>query len=99
MRKQLLLSLAAFLTLQSGKTQAYKSSLTFQKNQYAAAAILVPYAEDVVTDAVKEYMLCKGFKDAHFKDFIIYRSVPLNNDASVSADTYFNISQKSHSEK
>jgi hypothetical protein len=99
MRKQLLLSIAAFLILQSGRTQAYKSSLTFQKNQYAAAAIQVPYAEDVVTDAVKEYMSGKGFKDAHYKDFIIYRSVPLNNDASVSADAYFNISQKSHSEK
>jgi hypothetical protein len=79
--------------------QSYKSSLSFQKSQYPVAAIQVPYEEDVVTDAVKEYMSRKGYKDAHYKDFIVYRSVPLNDASASTIDAYFNINQKSHAEK
>ena len=41
----------------------------------------------------------KGYKDAHYKDFIVYRSVPLNETSSSTTDAYFNIIQKSHAEK
>ena len=41
----------------------------------------------------------KGYKDAHYKDFIVYRSVPLNEESSSTIDAYFNINQKSHAEK
>src|SRR3954469_9563733 len=79
--------------------QAYRTTYTFQKNLYPAAAIQVPYEEDVVTDAVKDYMTGKGYKDAHYKDFMIFRSVPLENGSAVYSDAYFNISRKSRSEK
>ena len=81
------------------RAQSYKSTLTFQKNLYPVATIQVPFEEDAVTAAVKDYMSRKGYKDAHYKDFILYRSVPLDSGSSVVSDAYFNINQKSHSEK
>jgi hypothetical protein len=99
MRNRLLFSLPALFVLSTINAQSYKSSLTFQKNLYPVAAIQVPYDEDVVADAVKEYMTGRGFKDAHFKDFMIFRSVPLDNSSAAYSDAYFNITRKSRSEK
>ena len=99
MKNYLLLAVIALFSFQTGQAQSYKSSFTFQKYLYPVAAIQVPYEEDVVTDAVKEYMSRKGYKDAHYKDFIIYRSVPLNDETTSIVDAYFNINQKSHAEK
>jgi uncharacterized coiled-coil protein SlyX len=92
----LFLSLISFHTV---RAQSYKGTYNFQKNLYAAAVIQVSYEENVVTDAVKEYMSRKGYKDTHYKDFIVYRSVPLNEEPASAVDAYFNINQKSHSEK
>jgi hypothetical protein len=99
MRSLLLFLGSAALICPAASGQSYKSSYSFQKNLYAAAAIQVSSEEDVVTDAVKEYMARKGFKESHYKDFIVYRSVPLAVDAGSTVDAYFNINQKSHSEK
>ena len=99
MRILLQLLILAFLICPNLQAQSYKGSLSFQKNQYPVAAIQVSYEEDVVTDAVKEYMSRKGYKDAHYKDFILYRSVPLAEAPESTIDAYFNINQKSHSEK
>jgi hypothetical protein len=98
MRILLLLSFSIFITA-TLRAQSYKSSLTFQKNLYSVATIQVPFEEDAVTAAIKDYMSRKGYKDAHYKDFILFRSVPLDSSSSVVSDAYFNISQKSHSEK
>lgn len=99
MRNFLLFLFFTFIFSFAVHAQSYKGNLSFQKNQYAVAAIQVPYEEDVVTDAVKEYMSRKGYKDAHYKDFIVYRSVPLNETSTSTIDAYFNINQKSHAEK
>jgi hypothetical protein len=99
MRKILFFTVTALFLLTSINAQSYKSSLTFQKSQYTVAAIQVPFEEDVVTDAVKDYMLRRGFKDAHYKDFIVFRDVPLDSGTAVLSDAYFNIIRKSHAEK
>jgi hypothetical protein len=99
MRNLFLLLTATLLLSGSLNAQSYKTTYTFQKNAYPAAAIQVPYDEDVVTEAVKDYMTGKGYKDAHFKDFMIFRSVPLDNGSSAYSDAYFNITRKSRSEK
>src|SRR5882757_5299445 len=99
MNNLLLLFPATLLFAELLNAQSYRATYTFQKNAYGAAAIQVPYEEDVVTEAVKDYMTGKGYKDAHYKDFIIFRSVPLDNSSSVYSDAYFNISRKSRSEK
>ena len=79
--------------------QSYRTTYTFQKNTYGAAAVQVPYDENVVTEAIKDYMTGKGYKDAHYKDFVIFRSVPLDNGTTDFSDAYFNIEKKSRSEK
>lgn len=99
MRRFLFVVSALFLFYSAGRAQAYKSSLVFQKNPYAVASIQVAYEEDVVTDAIKTYMSEKGFKEAHYKDFIVFRSVPLDNSSTIYSDAYFNITRKSRSEK
>ena len=97
----LLLSILLLLLLSMNilHAQSYKSSMLFQKNNYPVAAIQVPFDEDVVTDAVKDYMSSKGYKDAHYKDFVVFRDVPLQANSSVLSDAYFNITKKNHSEK
>jgi hypothetical protein len=99
MRNFLMFLFLCLISFSTVNAQSYKGSYNFQKNLYAAAVIQVSYEEDVVTDAVKEYMSRKGYKDAHYKDFIVYRSVPLDEDPGSTVDAYFNINQKSHSEK
>jgi hypothetical protein len=99
MRKILFAVLPVLCILTTVKGQSYKSSYLFQKNNYPVAAIQVPFGEDVVTDAVKDYMNSRGYKDAHYKDFIVFRDVPIQEGSSVLSDAYFNVSKKSHSEK
>jgi len=98
MRKWISLALVLFYATPP-KAQSYNSHLTFEKHAYPVAALQVPYPEDVVTHAVKEYMLARGFTEAHYKDFLVFRSVPLDAGTSQSSDAYFSIAQKSHSEK
>ena len=98
--RNLSLFFSAFLLFSGSlSAQSYRTTYTYQKNAYGAAAIQVPYEENVVTEAVKDYMTGKGYKDAHYKDFVIFRSVPLDNHSTVYSDAYFNISKKSRSEK
>ena len=99
MRNPLVLFVVTFCLFTSLNAQSYKSSYTFQKTPYPVASIQVPYEEDVVTEAVKDYMTGKGYKDSHFKDFIIFRSVSLENGSSGFTDAYFNVTRKSRSEK
>jgi hypothetical protein len=100
MMRNCLTCLFVFLfSLQVVRAQSYKSSLLFQKNNYTVAAIQVPYEEEVVTNAVKEYMAARGYSESHYKDFLVFRSVPLENGSASSVDTYFNIVRKSHAEK
>jgi hypothetical protein len=99
MRNLPVLFVVFFFCFTSLNAQSYRTTYTFQKNAYGAAAVQVPYEENVVTEAVKDYMTGKGYKDAHFKDFVIFRSVPFDNSSTIYSDAYFNISTKSHSEK
>lgn len=98
MRKLIPTTVFAVLALFTVNAQSYSSNLSFQKNQYAVAAIQIPFEEDVVTDAVKDFMSRKGSKDAKYKDFIVFRSVALDSSA-VLTDAYFNINRKNRSEK
>jgi hypothetical protein len=96
--RRILLSVIT-LSVFAVRAQSYKSTYTFQKNVYAVAALQIPYPEDVVSGAIKEYMLSKGFKDTHYKDFMVFRSVPISQTGGAASDAYFNINQKNRSEK
>jgi hypothetical protein len=99
MRKLLLFVFPAIFAIPSAKAQSYKSSYTFQKNLYPVAAIQVPFEEDAVKDALIDYMKAHGYKDAHYKDFIVFRDVPLDKNNAAVSDAYFLVDRKSRSEK
>jgi len=99
MRNLLVLFVVTLCLFTSLNAQSYKGNYTFQKASYPVASVQVPYEEDVVTEAVKDYMTGKGYKDSHFKDFIIFRSVSLGNGSADLTDAYFNVTHKSRSEK
>jgi hypothetical protein len=99
MRSLSVLLVVTFFLLTSLNAQSYKNTYTFQKTPYTVASVQVPYDEDVVTEAVKDYMTGKGYKDSHFKDFIVFRSVSLDNGPAGLTDAYFNVNRKSRSEK
>ena len=99
MLKFLLLSVSSIFVFTTLNAQSYKSSLSFQQNLYTVAAIQVPVEEGVATDAIKDYMSRKGFKDSHLKDFIVFRSILLDSTSGLISDAYFTIERKSHSEK
>jgi hypothetical protein len=95
----LFISASLFISSLNAQSQSYNSSLSFQKNKYTVATIQVPFETDVVASAVKDYMSRKGFKDSKYKDFVVFRSVPLDSSSAVFSDAYFNINRKSRSEK
>ena len=99
MRKFLLFIFAALTIVITSKAQSYKSSYTFQKNVYTTAAIQVPFEEDAVKAALIDYMQAHGYKEAHFKDFLVFRDVPLDQNSSTVSDAYFIVDRKSRSEK
>lgn len=98
--KKFLLFVSSFILLFTiSKGQAYKSSYTFQKNAYPVAAIQVPFDEDAVKEALVDYMQAHGYKDAHYKDFLVFRDVPLDKNSATVSDAYFVVDRKSRSEK
>ena len=99
MRKILFSVISLSFFISTTRAQSYKSTYTFQKNVYTVAALQVPYPENVVSEAIKDYMLSKGYKDTHYKDFMVFRSVSINPAGGKTSDAYFNINQKNHSEK
>jgi hypothetical protein len=99
MRNFLTCLIFLLFSLQTANAQSYKSSLLFQKTNYPVAAIQVPYDDDVVANAVKDYMAARGFSESHYKSFLVFRSVPLENGSASVVDAYFNIERKSHAEK
>ncbi len=99
MRRLLLVCIPVFFILPSLHAQSYNSNLVFQKNRYAVASLQLPYEEDVVTAAIRDYMSRKGFKDSRYKDFVVFRSMPLDSSRTIITDGYFDISRKSRSEK
>jgi hypothetical protein len=99
MRKVLLSSVLSGLLFSALSAQSYNSSISFQKNQYTVAAVQIPADEDVVSAAVKDYMSRKGFRSAGYKDFLVFRSVPLDSDRNDLSDAYFSIGRKSRAEK
>jgi len=99
MRKLLLFIISVVCICSISNAQSYKSNYTFQKNVYPVAALQVPFDEDAVKDAMIDYMQSHGFKEAHYKDFLVFRDVPMDKNSSAVSDAYFIIDRKSRSEK
>lgn len=96
MKKHLLLFIILFvfkITTYS-QAQAYESKIDYQKTMQQVAMIELPYKTDVVEDAIKDYMVKKGFKSSSSKGFDVYRGIKLDDADADPSDLYFKIDKK-----
>ena len=70
-----LILLAVFILFSASFTvkaqQAYDSKMDYQKSSIAVASIELAYSQDVVEDAIKDYMSKHGHKNSNSKGFIV----------------------------
>ncbi len=74
--------------------QAYDSKLDYQKTSISTASIELAYSQDVIEDAIKDYMVKKGVKSSSTKGFTVYRGAKLDDADSDPRDLYFKIERK-----
>lgn len=96
MKKNLLLLvlLIAFRLTTFSQPQAYEGKLEYQKTLQQVAIIEVPYKDGIVEDAIKDYMVKKGFKSSSSKGFDVFRSAKLDDADADPSDLYFKIERK-----
>ena len=79
--------------------QAYIGETELRSAKQASAVIRLPYNNDPVEDALKQYMMTKGFKSTNVSGFILFRSVPLDATDTTLNDLYFKADVASRKEK
>ncbi len=98
MKKNLSLLIVLFVfkiaTYAQAQPQAYDGKLDYQKTSQQVALIEVPYKADVVEDAIKDYMVKKGFKSSSSKGFDVYRGIKLDDADADASDLYLKIDKK-----
>ena len=99
MRKILLLVIVLLACKQVTRAQAYEGKLEYQKTMQPVAIVELPYPQDVVDDAIKDYMAKKGFKGSSTKGFTVFRSMKLDDNDTDPSDLYFKTDRKSRKEK
>jgi DNA repair exonuclease SbcCD ATPase subunit len=99
MRRALILLMVCIVLRPVLHAQSYEGKIDYQKTQQAAAIMELPYAEDIVQDAVKEYMAKKGYRGTGSSGFTLYRAAKMDNTDSSSSDLYFKFEHKSRKEK
>jgi hypothetical protein len=98
--KRVLLFLTILLASRlSMHAQAYEGKIEFQKTQQSVAISEVPFQQDVVEDAIKDYMAKKGYKGSSTNGFTLFKGAKLSSNDSVMTDLYFKIEHKSRKEK
>jgi hypothetical protein len=93
---------AAFLLLlaTSCLAQAVDGSVKVARNLQPAAVIQLPYASEVVSDALADYLSKKGrSKGTDIKGFTTYRNTNASSTGSANADLFFKVERKSRQEK
>ncbi|MBS1661733.1 MAG: hypothetical protein JST68_11870 [Bacteroidetes bacterium] len=79
--------------------QAYTSETELRNVRQRSAAIRLPYATDPVEDALKRYMMTKGFKSTSAGGYIVYRGVSLDGSDTTLSDLYFKAASAGRKEK
>lgn len=98
MKKILFLSLFSLSTCLLF-AQAQEGVVAYQKTQQPAALIHLPYTQEVVNDAMDDYLSKKGTKTDQLKGFKSFRNTRLSENDTVYADLYFKVARMSRDEK
>lgn len=100
MKKHLLLLLIVVAALTSwAQAPATEGKIELDKGQKVAAVIEVPYDEEVVSAAIRDFMSKKGLRSDKSKGFMVFRGAKVNDQDVEVADLYFKIDRKSRREK
>ena len=71
----------------------------YQKTSQPSVMVQVPYAADVVEDAIKDYFNRIGVKQDGARGFQVYRKTRLGLTDAWNSDLYFKVERKSRKEK
>ncbi len=101
MRKIVLAFLVILLVRMAvqAQPQAYDAKIDYQKTRQNAVAIELPFNQEVVGDAIKDYMGGKGHKGSSFRGFTVYRGVKLGDSDGDTKDLHFRIDRKTRRDK
>lgn len=94
----LMMALLLFITNANAQSRASEGKTDYQGKK-TAATIELPYASDIVEDAIKDQMASRGVKGSSSKGFAVYRSTRVNPDRDDQGDFYFKVERKSRKEK
>jgi hypothetical protein len=75
-------------------SQSGESKIEYQKSDKIAAILEMPYASDLVEDAIKDYMERKGAKSDRHKSFAVYRNTRINEDKNELCDVHCKVERK-----
>ena len=81
------------------QSPATEGKIELDKGQKIAAVIDVPYDEEVITAAIKDFMSKKGLRSDKSKGFLVFRGAKVNDQDVEVADLYFKVDRKSRKEK
>lgn len=101
MKKHLLLLLMVISAGLSAWAQsiATEGKIELDKGQKVAAVIEVPYDEEVISAAIRDFMSKKGLRSDKSKGFMVFRGAKVNDQDVEVADLYFKVDRKSRKEK
>jgi hypothetical protein len=75
-------------------SQSGESKIDYQKGAKIAAILEMPYAAELVEDAIKDYMEKKGAKSDRHKSFAVYRNSRINEDQNELCDVHCKVERK-----
>lgn len=84
--------------LGSAQPRAVRGVAELQGKKLPAAVLELPYAADMLEDAISEAMAAKGYSGTKFKDFKVYRSVEAVH-GNTRYDVYIKAERKSRKDK
>lgn len=101
MKKHVLVLLIAFICSVTAWSQstATEGKIELDKGQKVAAVMEVPYDQDVVESAIKDYMSKKGVRSDKSKGFMVFRGTKVTDQDLEVADLYFKVERKSRKDK
>jgi hypothetical protein len=97
--KNTLLFLLTFIFSTTYSQEVMESKVDFQRTSQPGVMVSVPYPNDVVEDAIKNYFNRLGVKADDSHGFQLFKSTKLNVTDAWNSDLYFRVERKSRKEK
>jgi len=94
--KKILCFLVCSLSFTVSFAQVYEAKVEHHRKKHVAAVVEVPYSQEIVEAAIKDYMAKKGYRDNSDKGMMTFKGVKID---SYNRDIHFKVERKSRKEK